>query len=82
MFSRAAASTPTGSRDVADPARWANTPSGMLRADSVPATHRTGEGSDRVTNRASVVFPTPASPITTMPQIPVLSTSAEWIVAY
>jgi hypothetical protein len=54
----------------------------MLRADSVPATHRTGQGSDCVTNRASVVFPTPASPITTMPQTPELSTSAEWIVAY
>src|ERR1700676_3677472 len=82
MVSRAAARTPTGSRDVADPTRWANTPSGMLRADSVPTTHRTGVGSDCVTNRASVVLPTPASPIRTMPQIPALSTSAEWIGAY
>jgi hypothetical protein len=48
-----------GSRGVAAPTGGANTPSGMLRADSVPATHRTGVGSARVTNRASVVFPTP-----------------------
>jgi hypothetical protein len=50
----------------------------MLRADSVPATQRTGVGSARVTNRTSVVFPTPASPTMTMPQIPGLSTSAAW----
>ena len=31
----------TGSVDVAGPTRWANAPSGMLRADSVPATQRT-----------------------------------------
>ena len=54
----------------------------MLRADSVPATQCTGQLSDRVTRRASVVLPTPASPMTTMPPtwegVIYLSPDAAW----
>jgi hypothetical protein len=49
--SRAVAQKAVGSREVAAPTNGANTPSGMLRADSVPATHCTGVGSARVTRR-------------------------------
>ena len=70
MVSRAADRNATGSRDVAVPTKCAKTPSGMLRADSVPATHCTRDGSDCVTRRARVVLPTPASPISTMPHTP------------
>src|SRR4051794_19194008 len=82
IVSRAAARNATGSRDVAVPTKCANTPRGMLRADSVPATHCTRTGSACVTKRASVVLPTPASPTRTMPQTPCTSTSADWMVAY
>src|SRR3974377_2026666 len=71
-----------GSRDAATPTSGANTPSGMLRADSVPATHCTGVGSARVTHRASVVLHTPASPMMTMPQVPVLLTKESWMAVY
>ena len=48
-----------GSREVAGPTRCAKTPSGIERADSVPATQCTRVGSDGATDRASVVFRLP-----------------------
>ncbi len=65
--SRAEASRAVASRLGDVPTRWANTPSGMLRDDSVDATQCTWVRSDSVTARASVVFPTPASPTSTTP---------------
>jgi hypothetical protein len=67
MDSRAAASSATGSRDPDAGMRWAKTPSGMLREDSVQPTHCTPVCSDSVTARARVVLPTPATPISTTP---------------
>ena len=68
IVSRAAAKPAIGSRDAAGPTRWAKTPNGIERADSVPATQCTGVGSDWVTARANVVLPTPASPNSTIPE--------------
>jgi hypothetical protein len=46
----------------------AKAPSGTVRADSVPTAHRTLTFSSELTAlRASVVLPTPASPMSTTP---------------
>ena len=67
--SRAELISAMGSRAADDGTHCAKTPSGMLREDSVHATHCTDAGSAVVTARASVVFPTPAGPVNTMPPL-------------
>src|SRR5262249_53972976 len=67
------------SRVVAEPTRCANTPSGILRADSVAAIHCTRTANDRVTSLANVVLPTPESPNSAMPQKPLPGISADLI---
>ncbi|SKX65208.1 Uncharacterised protein [Mycobacteroides abscessus subsp. abscessus] len=79
-LSRAADRYVTGSLDTAGPTRCANTPSGIDRADSVPATQRTPVSVPDVTSRANVVLPTPESPVSTTPHTEPPGFSADWIV--
>jgi hypothetical protein len=61
MDSRVDVIRATGSRDADVGTHCANTPSGILRDDSVHATQRTCDRNEAVTVRASVVLPTPAA---------------------